>query len=106
MEGVISQTIEVLKAFFTALPAAEKATVSQLAQTVFLKNPGDWIPENRDLGQNNGQEGEQEQEDEEQEDEENTVVNGEDAQACQDDLHGEEVPGFTPTPPRSPRNSI
>ena len=35
MEGVISQTIEVLKAFFTTLPAAEKATVSQLAQTVF-----------------------------------------------------------------------
>ena len=50
MEIVTTQSIEVLKAFFVALPVAEKAIVSQLAQR-------DWIPENRDPGHDDGQEG-------------------------------------------------
>ena len=44
MEMVSLQAIEALKNFFMSLTAAEKATVSQLAQTVFLRNPAEWIP--------------------------------------------------------------
>ena len=38
MELVSLQAIEALKGFFISLTAAEKSTVSQLAQTVFLRN--------------------------------------------------------------------
>ena len=48
MELVSAQSIEALKAFYLALSAADKATVSQTAQTVFLRNPAEWIPPNLD----------------------------------------------------------
>ena len=38
MELVSAQSIEALKVFYLALSAADKATVSQTAQTVFLRN--------------------------------------------------------------------
>ena len=45
MEMISVQAIEALKTFYLSLTAAEKATVSQLAQTVFLRNPAEWVPE-------------------------------------------------------------
>ena len=48
MELVSAQSIESLKAFYLALSAADKATVSQTAQTVFLRNPAEWILPNLD----------------------------------------------------------
>ena len=73
MEMVSVQAIEALKNFFISLTAAEKATVSQLAQTVFLRNPAEWIPQTDNVDHNNGQEGgvngtEEQQTEEEQRD--------------------------------------
>ena len=83
-----------LKAFYLTLTAAEKATVSQLAQTVFLKNPREWIPQNRNTDQNNDQEEGETNDAEEQENLENN------------DEQREDAAGSIHTPNRSPRNSI
>ena len=48
MELVSAQSIEALKVFYLALSAADKATVSQTLQTVFLRNPAEWTPPNVD----------------------------------------------------------
>ena len=54
MELVTLQAVKALKAFFISLPAEERTNVSQLAQTVFLKDPAQWIPQTDNV--NNGQE--------------------------------------------------
>ena len=43
MEEVLAKALEVLKAFFTSLPAADQAIVSQEAKTGLLKNPVLWL---------------------------------------------------------------
>ena len=44
METVSVQAIEALKTFYISLTATNRATISQLAQTIFLRNPAEWIP--------------------------------------------------------------
>ena len=56
MEGVISETKEALKTFFTSLPVANQAIVSQEAMTVLLKNSALWLAGYHNPGQNNNQE--------------------------------------------------
>ena len=95
MEAVSSQSIEVLKAFFLVLPAADKVTVTQLAQTVFLKNTNDWVPQNVEADLIN-----------DREEEEQALVDEE--QANDEDVR-EEVDAAADQPPAprlSPRNSI
>ena len=95
MEMISSQSIEVLKEFYLVLPAADKITVTQLAQTVFLKNTKDWVPQNIEADQTSDHEEEEHTMGvEEEENVENTRDEEEDA------------PAPTPVPTRSPMNSI
>ena len=74
MELVSLQAIEALKGFFISLPTNERSTVSPLAQSVFLRNPAQWIPQADNVNRNIGQEedtnitGEQQTEGEQKED--------------------------------------
>ena len=85
METVSVQAIEALKTFYISLSATNKATVSQLAQTIFLRNPAEWVPQADNLDQDGDQEG---------------GVNNDDQEDGVNDA------GSTHTPNASPRNSI
>ena len=90
MELVSLQAIEALKGFFISLPTNERSTVSQLAQSVFLRNPAQWIPQADNVNRNNGQE-------------EDVNVTGE--QQTEGEQR-EDTAGSANTPQGSPRNSI
>ena len=90
MELVSAQSIEALKAFYLALPAADKAKVSQTAQTVFLRNPAEWIPPNLDQAD--------EQDEQTSDTEDDTAGNNAEQEG--------DTAGNNTNAQRSPRNSI
>ena len=89
MELVSAQSIETLKAFYLALSAADKATVSQTAKTVFLRNPAEWTPPNVDQA---------DEQDEEQANDTEEAGNNTD--------QDEDTAGVNTRVHRSPRNSV
>ena len=89
MELVSAQSIEALKVFYLALSAADKATVSQTAQTVFLRNPAEWTPPNVD-----------------QADEQDKEQASDTEEAGNNTEQEEDTAGNNTNVHRSPRNSI
>ena len=79
MEGVLSQSQEVLKQFYSGLSDADQVLVTLEAKTVILKNPAVWLAGYRNPDQNNDQE--------EEEDNLETIVGqqGEDQDTPHDD---------------------